>query len=92
MGQVVSMQLLKELVTIRLEQDNAEATFRSEELGLGGARQQVSVVPEAAKPLPVAPEEDTAALVAATVSEDPVVAEGRRRRRRRGGRRPSSAR
>ena len=92
MGQVISMQLLKELVTVRLEEDNAEATFRSEELGLGGARHQVSVVPEAPKPLPVAPAEDMADVVAAAVAEDPVVAAGRRRRRRRGGRRPSSAR
>ena len=37
MGQVVSMQLLKQLVTVRLEQDNVEATFRSEELGIAGA-------------------------------------------------------
>jgi cell fate regulator YaaT (PSP1 superfamily) len=92
MGQVVSIQLLKELVTVRLEQDNAEATFRSEELGLGGARHQAVVVPEAAKPLPVAPEDDTTDLVAVAVAEEPAVAAGRRRRRRRGGRRPSSAR
>jgi cell fate regulator YaaT (PSP1 superfamily) len=92
MGQVVSMQLLKELVTVRLDQDNVEATFRSEELGLGGARQQVSVISEAAKPLPVAPEEEVADPVAPAPEEEPVVAAGRRRRRRRGGRRPGSAR
>ena len=92
MGQVVSMQLLKELVTVRLEGDDVEATFRSDELGLGGVRQQAIVTPEAAKPIPVTPEEDAADLVAPTAEEEPVAAAGRRRRRRRGGRRSNSAR
>ena len=91
MGQVVSMQLLKELVTVRLEQDNVEATFRSEELGLSGARQQASMIPEAGRPIPVAPGEDEAEPVAPTAEEESVAAV-RPRRRRRGGRRPSSAR
>src|SRR5215216_2718074 len=38
MGQVVSMQLLKELVTVRLEADDVEVTFRCNELGLGSTR------------------------------------------------------
>jgi cell fate regulator YaaT (PSP1 superfamily) len=91
MGQVVSMQLLKELVTVRLEPDNVEATFRSEELGLSGARQQASMIPEAGRPIPGAPVEDVADLVAPTADEESVAAV-RRRRRRRGGRRPRSAR
>ena len=32
-GQVVSMQLMKELVTVRLEQSNVEMTFRSDGSG-----------------------------------------------------------
>ncbi len=63
-GQVVSMQLLKELVTVRLEEDNVEATFRSDELGLADARPRVSVIPEAPTPVPVAIEDDVADLVA----------------------------
>lgn len=91
-GQVVSMQLLKELVTVRLEQENVEATFRSDELGLGGARQQASPVLEVAKPIVVSPEEEDADRIEAAVPEEPVAAAGKRRRRRRSGRRPSSAR
>ena len=92
MGQVVSMQLLKELVTVRLEPDSVEATFRSEELGLGGARRQTSEVSVPVKPIPDAPVEDVADPIVATPEEEPVATSGRRRRRRRSGRRPGSAR
>lgn len=92
MGQVVSMQLLKELVTVRLEEENVEATFRCDELGLGSARNRASAILEVAKPVPVAPEEETADVAALTTEEEPVVRGGRRRRRRRSGRRPGSAR
>ena len=45
MGQVISMQLLKELVTVRLDEDAGEVTFRCDELGLAGATHQPSVSP-----------------------------------------------
>jgi hypothetical protein len=85
------MQLLKELVTVRLEQDNVEATFRCDELGLDGARKQASPIQEVAKTILVAPEEDISDLIVATVQDEPAAAAGKRRRRRRSGRRPSSA-
>ena len=91
MGQVVSMQLLKELVTVRLDGENVEATFRCDELGLGTARPKDIIVPEALAPLPVTSEDDLADLVAPTFENAPETATGRRRRRRRSGRRPSSA-
>jgi cell fate regulator YaaT (PSP1 superfamily) len=87
-GQVVSMQLLKELVTVRLEQDNVEATFRSEELGLG-ARRTASSTPEE-KTMPAMAEEVAAEPIAPVPDEEPVAPAGRRRRRRRGGRGASS--
>jgi len=91
MGQVISMQLLKELVTVRLDEENVEATFRCNELGLGAARPRDSVVPEAPTPMPVTSEGDVADLVAPTVEDEPGATAGRRRRRRRSGRRPGSA-
>ena len=90
MGQVVSMQLLKQLVTVHLEQDNVEAKFRSDELGIAGARRETSTTLEAAEPIRVVPGEDVADPIAPDV--EPVAAAGRRRRRRRSGRRPSSTR
>jgi cell fate regulator YaaT (PSP1 superfamily) len=91
MGQVVSMQLLKELVTVRLDGENVEATFRCDELGLGTARPRDIVAPEAPTPLPVTSEDDVADLVAPSDENVPEAATGRRRRRRRSGRRPGSA-
>jgi cell fate regulator YaaT (PSP1 superfamily) len=91
MGQVVSMQLLKELVTVRLDGENVEATFRCDELGLGTARPKDIMVPEAPARLPVTSEDDLADLVAPTAENAPETATGRRRRRRRSGRRPGSA-
>jgi cell fate regulator YaaT (PSP1 superfamily) len=91
MGQVVSMQLLKELVTVRLDEENMEATFRCDELGLGAARNQASAVLDLAKPAPVASEEETTEIAVATVAEMPVASTARRRRRR-SGRRPGPAR
>ena len=70
MGQVVSMQLLKELVTVRLDEDNIEVTFRCDELGLGGAGHQRQRIPEPAKPVSVPPEDVPADLVAPTVDEE----------------------
>jgi cell fate regulator YaaT (PSP1 superfamily) len=91
MGQVVSMQLLKELVTVRLDGENVEATFRCDELGLGTALPRDIIAPEAPAPLPVTSEDDVADLVAPSDENVPEAATGRRRRRRRSGRRPGSA-
>ena len=89
-GQVVSIQLLKELVTVRLEGENVEATFRSDELGLADSRPRVSVIPEAPPPVPVTIEDVVADLAAQAADEEPVAVAGQRRRRRRSGRRSRS--
>jgi hypothetical protein len=91
MGLVVSMQLLKELVTVRLDEENVEATYRCDELGLGAARPRDSLVPEAPSPTPVTSEDDVVDRIAPTVEVEPAAAPVRRRRRR-SGRRPGSAR
>ena len=94
MGQVVSMQLLKELVTVRLEPDNIEATFSCDELGLGSARARVSAI-EAVLSAPIAvepeaPEPGSSELAMPPAIEDSPTAPARRRRRR-SGRRGKSA-
>ena len=93
-GQVVSMQLLKELVTVRLEPDNTEATFRCDELGLGSARvvvKSVEVVPSPAPtPEPEPPEPDRRQPDGSSETEGSAIGPGRRRRRRRSGRRGNS--
>ena len=92
-GQVVSMQLLKELVTVRLEPDNIEATFRCDELGLGSARVLVKAVE--AEPMPtLATEPELSQPVHSEPDgspgiEDSPTVPSRRRRRRRSGRRGS---
>jgi len=91
MGQVVSMQLLKELVTVRLEEENVEATFRCDELGLGSARPRDNEIQEAPAPIQDTADDVVADSVAPTSEAEPEVAAGRRRRRRRNGRRPGSA-
>ena len=89
MGQVVSMQLLKELVTVRLDQEEVEVTFRCDELGLAGAARQSNVTQEVAIPAVVSPEEEVADLTPPALGEEIVPAAARRRRRRR-GRRPGT--
>ncbi len=89
-GQVISMQLLKELVTVRFEEENMEATFRCDELGLGAVRPRDSAVPEAPPPMPVTSEDDAVDLVSPAAAGEPGAAAGRRRRRRRSGRGPGS--
>ena len=89
-GQVISMQLLKELVTVRLEEENVEVTFRCEELGLGAAKPRDTVIPEP-PPTPRMSEVEVPNLVAAIAEDEPGTTAGRRRRRRRSGR-PNSAR
>ena len=90
MGQVVSMQLLKELVTVRLDEENVEVTFRCDELGLGAAKPRETMMPDR-PPILVAPEDAAAALASATTEDELVAAAGRRRRRRRSSR-PTSPR
>jgi len=90
-GQVVSMQLLKELVTVRLQEENVEATFRCDELGLGAARPRESAIQEEPAPVPDTSDDNVVNLVTLTAEDEPVQAAGRRRRRRRSGRPPASA-
>jgi len=90
-GQVVSMQLLKELVTVRLQEENVEATFRCDELGLGAARPRESAIQEEPAPVPDTPDDNVVNLVTLTAEDEPGQAAGRHRRRRRGGRPPASA-
>jgi hypothetical protein len=86
MGHVISMQLLKELVTVRLDEEDVEVTFRCDELGLGGRAHQPSALPELAKPTAVSSEDESADPGPPATDEEPVPAAGRRRRRRRGRR------
>ncbi len=90
-GVVISLHLLKELVTVRLDDEGGEATFRSDELGLQAPPQAAPVprpAPEAVQEQPVQSPEAEAleAIVPASVSEQ---APARRRRRRRGSKRGS---
>jgi cell fate regulator YaaT (PSP1 superfamily) len=87
-GQVVSMHLLKELVTVRLEENGSEVTFRSEELGLGsrGAAAGPATTPPAVEPDTSPPGDETDAIAGGSGAPEPPTP-GRRRRRRRPGRR-----
>jgi cell fate regulator YaaT (PSP1 superfamily) len=92
-GQVISMHLLKELVTVRLDEAETEATFRCDELDLTPPKAResapVQTVLEAGQPVPSGAESD------ADRPRDEVNVEAatpaRRRRRRRSGRRGGSA-
>jgi hypothetical protein len=87
-GTVMSMQLLKELVTVRLEEDNAEITFRCDELGLTAAHQRPAP-PSAAPSVPLKADNEPNAAQAGDEQPqgEPVDATPSRRRRRRGRRR-----
>jgi cell fate regulator YaaT (PSP1 superfamily) len=88
MGQVVSLHLLKELVTVRLENENSDVVFRAEELGLGAekaASRPVAVPTTAAAA--ASDEVEAPAEPGATDDTEAAPSSGRRRRRRRGGRR-----
>jgi cell fate regulator YaaT (PSP1 superfamily) len=89
-GQVVSMQLLKELVTVRLQEENVEATFRCDELGLGAIRPRENFIQEVSAPVPVASEDSVASIVTLPAEHEADPPAGRRRRRRRSGRRSAS--
>ena len=90
-GVVISLQLLKELVTVRLDDEAGEATFRSDELGL----QALPVPTPAPRPEPVAVVEQPVLSREAEVLEAIVpapsdeAAPAKRRRRRRGSKRGS---
>jgi hypothetical protein len=84
MGQVISMQLLKELVTVRLDEQDVEVTFRCDELGLAGEAHQPNEIPEVEKPVSVPAEGESAASPPPVANGEPVSTAGRRRRRRRG--------
>jgi cell fate regulator YaaT (PSP1 superfamily) len=87
-AQVISMHLMKELVTVRLDADDSEVTFRSDELNLGAQPARPAVV----DPAPLAVPETLAGSMAATNGADGRAGStGRRRRRRRGGRRGGSS-
>jgi cell fate regulator YaaT (PSP1 superfamily) len=90
-GVVISLHLLKELVTVRLDDEAGEATFRSDELGLQAPpaavpahRPEPAMVAE--QPVLLTEAEVLEAIVPAPV-EEPVPA--KRRRRRRGSKRGS---
>ncbi|MCC7021828.1 MAG: hypothetical protein IT338_03320 [Thermomicrobiales bacterium] len=87
-GMVISIHLMKELVTVRLDDDKAEITYSAGELGLGS-----SGVKATAAQAPAAPSEASnarAAVVdqesASPAGEGQSEAAPKRRRRRRGGR------
>ena len=97
-GFVVSMQVLKKLVTVRLHADNTDVVFSGADLGLGGRpaeppRAVAAPVP-ALMTVEAAPDAGVVALVEGVepATEDAPEAEaaeepaGRRRRRRRGRR------
>ncbi len=92
-GLVVSMHLLKELVTVRLDDDSSEVTFRCDELGLGSARSNSTPTLTA---LPVeAPsisrEQQILETIVPPIPQDDEARTGRRRRRRRSGKRGAAA-
>jgi len=91
---VMSMHLLKELVTVRLADDNSEVTFSADELGLGSQRARSNVThpppPAVVQAEPMRPP----AIVEVEDEEStaPVAVEGApKRRRRRGKRRGTSS-
>jgi cell fate regulator YaaT (PSP1 superfamily) len=88
-GQVVSLHLLKELVTVRLENENSDVVFRADELGLGSGKAQTrSAVPamvEESLPAGEAPPVEVDA--GNGESDTAATGTGRRPRRRRSGRR-----
>jgi cell fate regulator YaaT (PSP1 superfamily) len=89
-GMVVSMQILKEIVTVRLAADNTDANFTSVDLGFRKPEPMVQTI----QPTPI-PREETPEVIVAEVESDDVPSEatdptdsesaassGRRRRRR----------
>ena len=84
MGRVISMQLLKELVTVRLDEQDVEVTFRCDELGLTAAAHQANEIREAERPISVPADGESVYAPPTTANGELVPAASRRRRRRRG--------
>ena len=85
-GQVISLHLLKELVTVRLELNSSEVTFACAELGLGADHGDA---PSASRPVgPAADVESHRILRSETsASDEAAPSPNRKRRRRRSSRR-----
>jgi cell fate regulator YaaT (PSP1 superfamily) len=90
-GVVISLHLLKELVTVRLDDEAGEATFRSDELGLQ-APPTAAPTPRAEQAKAPAQTADAseAEAVAAAAPASTEQAPPKRRRRRRGSKRGSA--
>lgn len=86
-GQVISMHLLKELVTVRLDEEATEVTFRCDELGLGSPQQGGSQRAPHAPELAPAQRDHDMATAPPSPDNNTESSSGKRRRRRRGGRR-----
>jgi hypothetical protein len=85
-GMVVSLQILKELVTVRLAADNTEAVFASADLGLASR-----LPPPAPAPVEIVEADEVAAEDSVEAANTDQSSGNRRRRRRRGGRRSESS-
>jgi cell fate regulator YaaT (PSP1 superfamily) len=88
-GMVVSMQILKETITVRLAADNSEAVFTSVDLGFRKAEPvaQAAPLPEQVKTETLVVEDESDEDADETVVQqdtDPTPKPGGRRRRRRG--------
>ena len=99
-GMVVSLQVLKELVTVRLAADNQDVVFTSAELGLGSRHPEPAPAPPPAAAAPAPEPPPDLGVIALEDGAEPTTEDGplaetgaepadgsRRRRRRRGGRR-----
>lgn len=88
-GQVVSLHLLKELVTVRLENENGDIVFRADELdlGAGNAPTRATAPAVAAERMPTADAPIAEENGGPAENDQSATGTGRRRRRRRSGRR-----
>lgn len=83
-GTVVSIHLLKELVTVRLDDAAEDVTFRGEELGLGGRREQQIAKSAVAEVLEAPPVVELGENSVDLPVEQPEAQRKRRRRRGKG--------
>lgn len=88
---VMSLHLLKELVTVRLADDNSEVTFSADELGLGSQRARTNVAQPAAQPVVLSEPLRPPAIVEDEEPSSPATPEGAPKRRRRRGKRRGAA-
>lgn len=86
-GMVVSMQILKELVTVRLHDQQQDIVFSSEDLGMGSGDRGVAAIaaPSGTDEQPLTTESDDPSATSDSPSREGP-SSGRRRRRRRGKR------